>query len=89
MKKYFVYILKCRDGSFYTGYTINLEQRLKCHNNGTASKYTRARLPVEYVYTEGYDNKSIALKREVAIKKLTRKEKLLLIKNINRTEDSD
>ncbi len=78
---YFVYILKCNDGTFYTGYTVDLEKRLAKHNQGKASKYTRGRLPVEIVYTERFDSKSQAMQREASIKKLKRPEKIRLIKN--------
>jgi putative endonuclease len=73
-----VYILKCSDGSLYTGWTDNMERRLRLHNEGKASKYTRSRLPVELVYSEAADSKSEALKREAAIKRLPRGEKLAL-----------
>ena len=80
-KKYIVYILECSDGTLYTGITNDLDHRLKMHNTGLGSKYTKSRLPVKCVYTEsGYD-KSSALKREISIKKLSRKEKFELIKN--------
>ncbi|MEF9934005.1 MAG: GIY-YIG nuclease family protein [Clostridium sp.] len=75
----FIYILKCSDNTLYTGWTTNLNRRLKTHLSGKASKYTRARLPVEMVYSESFLTKSEAMKREAAIKKLTRKEKLNLI----------
>ncbi|MEG2338661.1 MAG: GIY-YIG nuclease family protein [Clostridium sp.] len=75
----FIYILKCSDNTLYTGWTTDLNRRLKTHLSGKASKYTRARLPVEMVYSESFKTKSEAMKREVAIKKLTRKEKLKLI----------
>ena len=78
---YYVYILKCADGTLYTGITNNPNRRLKAHNNGTASKYTRARRPVEFVYTEAAPDKSAALKRELEIKALTRKQKLAMIDN--------
>jgi putative endonuclease len=74
-----VYILLCQDGSFYTGITNNLENRLKQHNEGKASKYTRCRLPVKFVYSEQVKDRSEATKRELAIKKLTRKQKEKLI----------
>lgn len=77
--KYFVYILECGDGSFYTGITNDLEKRLKSHNNGKASKYTRARLPVNLIYCEPSENKGLALSRELIIKKLNRKEKEALV----------
>lgn len=80
---YFVYIVKCRDKTYYTGYTTNIEKRLKAHNDGKGAKYTRARLPVELMYQECYETKSEALKREYAIKQLTRsqKEKLMWSKH--------
>jgi predicted GIY-YIG superfamily endonuclease len=79
MKPWFVYILKCSDNSLYTGITNNLEERLKKHNRGIASKYTRSRLPVKIIYKEKKQNESTARKREAAIKKLSRKEKLNLV----------
>ena len=75
----YVYILKCRDGTLYTGWTTDLDKRLKTHNSGNGAKYTRARLPVTLVYSEEYEEKTDALKREAAIKKLTRSQKLKLI----------
>ena len=75
----YVYILECNDKSLYTGWTVDIDNRLKCHNEGKASKYTRARLPVELVYLEEYSDKIQAQKREWQIKQLTRKEKLGLI----------
>ena len=76
----YVYILRCSDDSLYTGWTNNLEKRIKAHSNGKGAKYTKARLPVELVYFEEFEDKIQAMRREYAIKKLTRKEKLLLIK---------
>lgn len=75
----YVYILRCGDDSLYTGWTTNLDKRLKCHNSGKGAKYTRCRLPVEIVYSENLLDKSSALKRECEIKKLSRDKKLLLI----------
>ncbi len=75
----YVYILKCRDNTLYTGWTTSLEKRLKAHNRGRGAKYTRARLPVEIVYFEEFEDKKEAMKREYAIKKLSREEKLKLI----------
>lgn len=77
---HYVYMLRCGDGSFYTGWTTDLEARVKTHNAGEGAKYTRSRLPVELVYFETFDNKSDALKREAAIKRLTRPQKLKLLK---------
>ena len=76
----YVYILKCSDESLYTGWTTDLEKRLKAHNSGKGAKYTRARLPVEIVYFEEFQEKIEAMKREYEIKKLTRDKKLKLIK---------
>jgi putative endonuclease len=72
-------MLRCHDGSLYTGITNDLPKRLKAHAAGKASKYTRSRLPVRLAYSEPQRSKSAALKREAAIKKLSRKEKLLLV----------
>ncbi|MGM0397173.1 MAG: GIY-YIG nuclease family protein [Bacillota bacterium] len=76
---FYVYILKCNDNSLYTGYTDSLDKRLKKHNEGKASKYTRSRLPVEMVYTEEQPDKSSAMKRENSIKSLSRENKIRLI----------
>lgn len=75
----YVYILECKDKTLYTGWTIDIDRRLKVHNKGKASKYTRARLPVKLVYLEEYDDKIEAQKREWEIKQLKRQEKLKLI----------
>jgi len=78
---YYTYILECADKSLYTGWTDDLEKRLKAHNNGAGSRYTRSRLPVLLKYCEKYGTKSEAMRRECAIKKLSRNEKLSLIQN--------
>ena len=78
--KWFLYILRCRDNTFYTGITTDLDRRLTQHNDGSASRYTRSRKPVKMVYNETCDDHSAALKRECAIKKLTREEKELMVK---------
>lgn len=75
----YVYILKCGDNSLYTGWTNNLDKRIKAHSDGKGAKYTKARLPVELVYFEEYEDKIEAMKREYAIKQLKRREKLMLI----------
>ena len=75
----YTYMLECSDGTLYTGYTVDLGHRLAMHNAGKASRCTRSRLPVKLVYYESFATKSEAMKRECAIKKLTRKEKLALI----------
>ena len=78
-RKYYTYILRCSDGVLYTGYTVNLAQRLLQHNNGKGAKFTRGRGPVEVVYFEIFPTKSQAMTREIEIKRLTRIEKLKLI----------
>ncbi|MCX7430540.1 MAG: GIY-YIG nuclease family protein [Planctomycetia bacterium] len=70
-----VYLLRCRDGSLYTGITNDLPKRLKAHAAGKASRYTRSRLPTKLAYTEPQPSRSAALKREAAIKKLSRPQK--------------
>lgn len=75
-----VYILRCSDGTLYTGWTTDAEARLKAHNSGRGAKYTRSRRPVEMVYREECAGRSEALKREWRIKRLTRAEKEALIK---------
>jgi len=77
--KWWVYILRCRDGTLYTGITTDLERRLAQHNAGTASKYTRSRRPVTMAYREAAKTHSAALRREIAIKKLSRAAKDALI----------
>ncbi|CAB1254168.1 GIY-YIG nuclease family protein [Clostridium sp. MT-14] len=79
----YVYILKCRDGTFYTGYTNNLKKRLKAHNSKKGAKYTKGRTPVKLVYFEEFILKKEALHREYSIKKMKREEKLKLIKSLN------
>jgi len=80
MKKHFVYILKCKDNTFYTGYTKNIKERVKVHNSGKGAKYTRSRLPVKLIYSESFKTIKEAYKRELAIKKLSRESKKKLIK---------
>lgn len=75
----FTYIVKCSDGSLYTGWTNNLDKRLKAHNSGRGAKYTRTRRPVELVYYEKFLTKQEAMSREVRIKQLSRSQKLELI----------
>lgn len=73
------YILKCNDNSLYTGWTNDITHHLKMHNEGKGAKYTRGRGPVELVYLEEFETKQEAMSREAKIKRLSRKEKLLLI----------
>ena len=74
-----VYMLRCVDGSLYTGYTDDVERRLAVHQSGKGAKYTRSRLPVELAYQESLPDKSAAMRREAAIKRLDRRRKLELI----------
>ena len=76
---WFVYVLRCADGTLYTGCTDNISRRLAAHQQGKGAKYTRGRLPVELVYQEPQADKSAALRREYALKHLTRRQKLRLI----------
>ena len=78
LEGYWVYILKCSDGSLYTGCTSDIPRRLSAHLSGRASKYTRSRLPVTLGHAEKAADRGSALRREAQIKKLTRREKLSL-----------
>lgn len=73
------YILRCCDGTLYSGWTNDLEKRLKAHNAGKGGKYTRSRLPVELAYFEEFETKNEAMRREWEFKHLTREQKLQLI----------
>ena len=75
----YTYIVRCPDGTLYTGWTNDLEKRLSAHNSGGGAKYTRSRRPVELVYFETYDTKEEAMSREWYIKRLTREQKKELI----------
>jgi putative endonuclease len=77
---YYVYLLLCEDGSFYTGYTKNLDLRMKLHMNGKGARYTRLRRPKKLVYTEEFNSISQAMKREKRIKRLSHHQKLGLAK---------
>ena len=76
--KCYTYVLKCSDGSLYTGWTNDIKKRLKAHNEGRGAKYTRGRTPAELVYLEEFDTKEAAMRREAAIKRMSRAEKLKL-----------
>ena len=80
-KQAYTYVLKCADGGLYTGYTTDLEARVATHNAGKGAKYTKTRRPVELVYYEVFASKNEAMKREAAIKKLSRTKKLEMIQN--------
>lgn len=79
LQRNYTYIVKCSDETLYTGWTNNLKKRLEAHNSGKGAKYTKNRRPVELVYFEEYDTKQEAMKREYAIKQLSRQKKLALI----------
>jgi len=76
---FYCYILECTDGTFYTGWTTDPERRLKQHNKGIGARYTRSRLPVKMVYLEPQPDRTTAMKRERAIKRLSRQKKNELI----------
>ena len=77
----YVYIVECADGTLYSGWTNDLEKRIAAHNAGDGAKYTRSRRPVKLRYYETFEEKSKALRREYALKKLTRAEKIALIES--------
>lgn len=81
----YVYILRCKDDSLYTGWCIDLEKRLALHNSGKGAKYTRSKKPCKLVYYEEINNKSEALKREISIKKLTKAKKEDLVRSFNKS----
>ena len=76
---FYCYILECADRTYYTGWTTDPERRLKQHNQGIAARYTRSRLPVKIVYLEPQPDRTAAMKRERAIKRLSRERKMRLI----------
>jgi len=78
----YVYILQCSDGTYYTGYAVDLEKRLQQHQSGTACKYTRGRRPVVLVYREELASKGQAMSREIQIKKMPRSQKERLIESL-------
>lgn len=76
-----VYILECADGTFYTGYTTDVERRIEEHGAGEGARYTRGRTPVDLVYTERFEGRSAAMRREYEIKQLSRTEKERLVRD--------
>ncbi|HWY85152.1 MAG TPA: GIY-YIG nuclease family protein [Gemmataceae bacterium] len=78
-KSWFVYMVRCADNTLYTGITKDLSRRCRQHNDGTASRYTRGRSPVRLVYQEAHASRSLALKREAAMKSLSRRRKESMI----------
>ena len=79
IKKHFVYIVKCVDNTYYTGYSTDIEKRIEKHNAGKGAKYTKTRRPVRLIHWESFETKSEALKREYVIKQMTRTQKETLI----------
>ena len=77
--QWYLYILRCKDNTLYTGITTDVEKRLEAHRSGKGAKYTRGRAPLELVYRENCGSHSDALKREAEVKKLSRQEKELLV----------
>ncbi|MBI3538540.1 MAG: GIY-YIG nuclease family protein [Chloroflexi bacterium] len=80
MRHAFVYLLRCSDGTLYTGWTFDLKRRVAAHQNGNGARYTRARRPVRLIYSEKLVSRRAAMVREIAIKRLPRKKKLALSK---------
>jgi len=74
----YIYIIQCADGTLYTGWTLDLDSRMEAHNSGAGAKYTRGRGPIRLLYSEAFETKSEALKRESQIKKLKRAKKIQL-----------
>ena len=77
----YTYMVRCADGSLYTGWTTDLEKRVKCHNSGRGAKYTRSRRPVRLVYAEQFETREAALRREAEIKRLSKGKKEVPVKN--------
>lgn len=75
MDKHYFYVVECCDGSYYAGYTNQLEKRINCHNSGRGAKYTRVRLPVKLIHTQQFDTKRRAMQYEYYFKKLSRQQK--------------
>ncbi len=82
----YTYLVRCRDGTLYCGWTNRLDERIKAHNDGKGAKYTRCRRPVELVYYEVFPTKAEAMSREYAIKRLSREQKLKLIVNFEKEQ---
>ena len=80
MGTHFIYVALCKDNTLYTGYTTNVEKRIKAHNNGTGAKYTKTRRPITLLYAKEYATKSEALKAEYAFKQQTRSQKINYLK---------
>ena len=81
-RRYYTYMVRCSDGSYYTGYTTDLGKRVASHNAGSGAKYTKSRRPVQLIYSETYETKHDAMSREAKIKQLSHREKEQLITGI-------
>lgn len=79
-RDHFCYIVQCVDGTYYTGYTNDIDKRIRAHNSGRGAKYVKTRLPVVLVYVERYDSKVEAMRREYVIKRMTRRQKTILVR---------
>lgn len=86
---HYVYMVECADGSFYTGYTTDVERRVAEHNAGNGAAYTQPRTPVTLVYTEAFESRSAAMQREYEIKQLSHGEKAALCRNTPVSQDTD
>ncbi|MGB9930626.1 GIY-YIG nuclease family protein [Haloarcula amylolytica] len=86
---YHVYVLRCSDNTFYTGYTTDVERRVREHDAGDGAKYTRGRTPVELIHVESFDSQSEAMSREYEIKQYTRAEKERLVESSDAEVDFD
>jgi putative endonuclease len=87
-RRHHVYVLSCRGNYLYTGYTVDVKRRLAQHNKGIGSRFTRSHLPVKLVYSESFASRSTALKRELQIKRLSHRRKLILITKRRHTPSS-
>ena len=87
--KAYTYIVRCSDGTLYTGWTNHLEERIKAHNDGRGARYTKSRRPVELVYAEAFPTKEEAMRQEWRIKHLTRAEKLCLLDYYKHVRDDE
>ncbi|WP_102348012.1 GIY-YIG nuclease family protein [Bacillus sp. Marseille-P3661] len=86
--KHYIYILECNDGTYYTGYTNNLEKRLDKHQSGKGAKYTRGRIPVKLIYSRSFNSKTAAMQEEYRIKQLTRHQKEQYV-NLNNDKEEN
>lgn len=85
---FYFYVLECSDGSFYGGYTVDINNRLKAHNDGVGAKYTRARTPVSLIHYETFSTKSDAMKAEYQFKQLSRPKKEAYLEGAKQVEDT-